>query len=144
LAYYNSISGVVDLPSAIAPNSSGGGDAVSWSFTDGVNTLNNSNSTGSFSLVIEPDGTVDGEFLVEENVPGVFISFFGSDFVGATDYTSMDGTYLEAEALTGNWSGPSIVVTSTPEPRNWLLVLFGIFVFAGRKRGQRSALHQRL
>jgi len=102
---------------------------VAWSFTDGLETANQMNSTIAMSFGFGPHPTdLPGQWFI--NVSGsqpddnFFSQFYGSAFE-ATD--SADGLYVQGNR--GTWTD----AVGVPEPGTLALLLFPVIGFLGRR-----------
>jgi hypothetical protein len=132
------VDGTVVLSAALPSNASFADESallVSYSFTDGVQTLTNLNSTvlafnfttSAGAIVQWSVGFVDGTQEIATFVPGNNIN---GEFGGSTTPGAPHGSTFDV----GSWSGP-VVATATPEPGSLALTLAGVgLVFAMRKR----------
>jgi len=104
-------------------------DPISFSFTDGIDTLNNSNATISLSVSTDAAGNIFEWFVNIDGTSGLesYSEFYGSA-TEATDGVYMTGAagpsaYLEGHR--GTWS------VSVPEPSALLLFAIGLLAFVG-------------
>jgi hypothetical protein len=105
------------------------GTPVAWSFTDGLETANQTNSTLAMSFGFGPHPTdILGQWFI--NVSGIqpddsfFSEFYGSQFE-ATD--SADGLYVQGNR--GVWTDAAAV----PEPGTLALLLFPVIGLLKRR-----------
>jgi PEP-CTERM motif-containing protein len=135
----DSINGTVVLSAALPSDAAFADESaliVSYSFTDGVQTLTNLNSTVQHFTFTTSAGTIQqwqvgfGEGTqVIQTFASIILSETGQ-FAGSTVIGQPFGTSFGV----GSWSGP-VVATATPEPSSLALMLSGVgLVFAMRKR----------
>jgi hypothetical protein len=144
-----SLSGTVTFASPLPPNHEeplpagccGSLSPLSFSFTDGVHTLNSSNSAFSyFFLWTGSDGQIDGWFLGSEPITMSRneTQDLGSDGPLAdlgtiSDITgTVPGNWAWNENTPGTWT-----LTTTPEPSSLILLGMGLLGMAGAWRWKR-------
>ena len=145
------VSGYFTVPTALAPNITNltNVSPTSFSFTDGLHTVMNTNYfTFLFQITTDANGHIGPYWnidLEEKPTDGVLIDVatancFVVGFHGSVSFVSLDTSYEDLnsqmswhDAVVGNpgtWQGPS----SVPEPATMLLLGLGLMGLAGVRR----------
>jgi len=110
---------------------------VSYSFTDGVQTLTNLNSTvQSFIFATSGGAIINWQFTVVNGSQAISTFATISNFTGEFGGTTGGGLVPHGSTFgVGSWSGPVVGTVPTPEPSSLAFMLSGVgLVFAMRKR----------
>lgn len=126
---------------------------VSWSITDGTNTLDAGNSTNNFfQFSTDPSGNITQWVVLAFNTNSFYLGTFDPEVLftdGANNYTLADeslnynifatiGFAMAYDTTFGTWrSGTS---ASTPEPATGFLLIAPLAWFAWRRRRLSTAL----
>jgi hypothetical protein len=106
--------------------------ALGWSLSDGITTIDNTNTINSPSFFF----FVVGDFvvwntLVETITPKYHVSFSISEMDGFTAaYSDLDGNFLVAGNGFGTWGGPFIIPSEVPEPATILLGMLAMCIIS--------------
>lgn len=158
----SNISGHLDLSGAFDPIAAVGGPAVStllidvsafvqaYSFTDGLQTLTQDNSTAAFRFGFNADST---PYLPGNVQPDRFLSWWSFSIIGADGH--IGSTYASDYSIAAQFGDSSALICSqcgdaggsrgswtiqeVPEPASWLLLTLGIGAFAWHRHGVAHA-----
>lgn len=146
----DSVSGTLTLASALSPNTSvlvAGPNLISFSFTDGINTITNTTANLAQSVIdLETDasGNItqwDLNFsTADPSHPGYYAEIIRSNGASAGEdsaYYEVALSTHEGEVLTsGSWTSAAVAPSPAPEPNTLLLLgsgMLGLAAFARRR-----------
>ena len=134
----NRLTGTVVLATPIAPNSFFYGSPLSFSFSDGVQTLTNlTGFANGFSFETDSNGDIDKWTFDIERLAGP-----GYIYSSRTSNGSSDRGNFESEAGYTNTVDRGWTITTTadvPEPASWALLIAGFGLTGAAMRRRRVA-----
>jgi hypothetical protein len=140
----DSVTGSITLMSALPDNVNSfslvpSADITSFSFNDGLQTIDNTNATGSaFAFKTDASGNITFWQVT------VFIGTVASDSIGTVNAPTILGVFDQGvfqnsnggnRSLPGTWS---LMSSGTPEPASWAMMLVGFGGLGVAMRARRK------